>query len=418
MKRKDIFFKTKRSVTLISAGIVFFCLLIFAIITTTLYTSRVFVNVDNSLLQEKEKVQKVLLPNPQDRQFFEIGKNVLPPTPPNIISILYKGDRVLSMNPNPYFDEDNLPDLGEESKSKVEQITFKGYKFRGVTISSRDIRVQLLINIDSEVQSINQLIKTIIMALVILIGIALVLSYILSSKVIKPIKKAYDKQVFFVQDASHEMKTPLAVIKGKLELLANSWDDKIEDHFEHISKMMSEVRDLEKLNSDLLLLSKEDIDNSVNIVSFELEEFIEDLSEFYVDLAEVQEKNFIVNRPLTPVIVKWDYSKVKRMLIILLENAFKYTEEGGKISLSFEEVNKNIKIIVLDNGIGIKEEDIGRIFDRFFRSADVRGKNIKGSGIGLSLLKSIGKTLGTDIKLYSKYGIGTRFEITIPKILN
>ncbi|EJT6478146.1 sensor histidine kinase, partial [Clostridium perfringens] len=56
MKRKDIFFKTKRSVTLISAGIVFFCLLIFAIITTTLYTSRVFVNVDNSLLQEKEKV--------------------------------------------------------------------------------------------------------------------------------------------------------------------------------------------------------------------------------------------------------------------------------------------------------------------------------------------------------------------------
>lgn len=273
-------------------------------------------------------------------------------------------------------------------------------------------------NIDSEVQSINQLIKTIIMALVILIGIALVLSYILSSKVIKPIKKAYDKQVFFVQDASHEMKTPLAVIKGKLELLANSWDDKIEDHFEHISKMMSEVRDLEKLNSDLLLLSKEDIDNSVNIVSFELEEFIEDLSEFYVDLAEVQEKNFIVNRPLTPVIVKWDYSKVKRMLIILLENAFKYTEEGGKISLSFEEVNKNIKIIVCDNGIGIKEEDIGRIFDRFFRSADVRGKNIKGSGIGLSLLKSIGKTLGTDIKLYSKYGIGTRFEITIPKILN
>ncbi|EGT3616962.1 HAMP domain-containing histidine kinase [Clostridium perfringens] len=418
MKRKDIFFKTKRSVTFISAGIVFFCLLIFAIITMTLYTSRVFTHVDNSLLQEKEKVQKILNPNPYEKQFFENGKNKLLPIPPNIIVVQYRGDRVYSINPNPYFDEYNLPNLGEESLNKVEQITSNGYKFRGVTIVNRDIKIQLLINIDSEVQSINQLIKTIIIALTILIGIALVLSYILSSKVIKPIKEAYDKQVFFVQDASHEMKTPLAVIKGKLELLANSWDDKIEDHFEHISKMMSEVRDLEKLNSDLLLLSKEDIDNSINISTFELESFIEDLSEFYVDLAEIQEKKFIVNRPMTPVMVKWDYSKIKRMLIIILENAFKYTENDGEISLSFEEINKNIKIIVEDNGIGIREEDRDRIFDRFFRSADVRGKNIKGSGIGLSLLKSIGNTLGTDIKLYSKYGVGTRFEITIPKIIN
>lgn len=418
MKRKDIFFKTKRSVTFISAGIVFFCLLIFAIITITLYTSRVFSDVDNSLLQEKEKVQKILNPNPYEKQFFENGKNKLFPIPPNIIVVQYKEDMVYSINRNPYFDEYNLPNLGEESLNKVEQITSNGYKFRGVTIVNRDIKIQLLINIDSEVQSINQLIKTIIIALIILIGIALVLSHILSSKVIKPIKEAYDKQVFFVQDASHEMKTPLAVIKGKLELLANSWDDKIDDHFEHISKMMSEVRDLEKLNSDLLLLSKEDIDNSVNISSFELESFIEDLSEFYVDLAEIQEKKFIVNRPMTPVMVKWDYSKVKRMLIILLENAFKYTGSDGKISLCFEEVNKNIKIIVEDNGIGIREEDRGRIFDRFFRSADVRGKNIKGSGIGLSLLKSIGKTLGTDIKVYSKYGVGTRFEITIPKTIN
>lgn len=418
MKRRDIFLKTKRSVTFISAGIVFFCLLIFAIITMTLYTSRVFTDVDNSLLQEKEKVQKILNPNSHEKQFFESGRNMLPPIPPNIIFVQYRGDRVYSINPNPYFDEHNLPNLGEESLNKVEQITSNGYKFRGVTIVNRDIKIQLLINIDSEIQSINQLIKTIIIALIILIGIALVLSHILSSKVIKPIKEAYDKQVFFVQDASHEMKTPLAVIKGKLELLANSWDDTIEEHFEHVSKIMSEVRALEKLNSDLLLLSKEDIDNSINVTSFELEEFIEDLSEFYIDLAEIQDKVFQVNRPLEPVMVKWDYSKVKRMIIILIENAFKYTESGGSVTLSFQEINKNIKITVEDNGIGIKEKDKGRIFDRFFRSADVRGKNINGSGIGLSLLKSIGKTLGVDIKLYSKYGVGTKFEIIIPKIVN
>lgn len=418
MKRRDIFLKTKRSVTFISAGIVFFSLLIFAAITITIYTSGVFSDVDNSLMKEKGKVEKFFNPNHHDMQSFDGMKNNLPPTPPNIIAIQYRGDKVVGMNPNPYFDEYNLPNLGEKSITRIEQITVNGYEFRGVTILNKNLRVQLLINIDSEVQSIKQLIRTIILSLVILIGIALVLSYILSSKIIKPIKEAYDKQVFFVQDASHEMKTPLAVIKGKLELLANSWEDKIEDHFEHISKMMSEVRNLEKLNSDLLLLSKEDIDNNISLISFELESFIEDVSEFYIDLAEVQEKKFYVNRPLVPVIVKWDYSKVKRMIIILLENSFKYTKNGGKIILSFEEVNKNIKITVEDDGIGIKEEDKTRIFDRFFRSADVRGKNIKGSGIGLSLLKSISKTLGAHITLYSKHKVGTRFEIIISKIIN
>ena len=101
----------------------------------------------------------------------------------------------------------------------------------------------------------------------------------------KPVKEAYDKQVYFVQDASHEMRTPLAVIKGRLELLANSWEDTIEMHFEHISKMMSEIRGLEKLNSDLLLLSKEDLNLTVNITSFKLDDFIKDLSDFYFDLA-------------------------------------------------------------------------------------------------------------------------------------
>lgn len=188
---------------------------------------------------------------------------------------------------------------------------------------------------------ISRLRTSIIVSLVILIIVAIILWAYLASRAIKPVREAYEKQVYFVQDASHEMRTPLAVIKGKLELLVHSWGDTIDDHFEHISKMMSEVRGLEKLNSDLLLLSKEDL-----------------------DLAEIKEKNFKVVKPKGEILVQWDYDKIKRAVVILLESAFKYTGENGEIALSIEDMNKYIKIIVKDNRIGIKEEQ-KRIFNRF-----------------------------------------------------
>jgi signal transduction histidine kinase len=138
-----------------------------------------------------------------------------------------------------------------------------------------------LANVDSEIQSIKQLNNSIISSLIVLLIVAGVLSAFLANRIIKPVREAYDKQVFFVQDASHEMRTPLAIIKGKLELLANAWGETIEDNFEHISKMMSEVRGLEKLNSDLLLLTKEDLNSSVKLEDINLKDFVEDISEFY-----------------------------------------------------------------------------------------------------------------------------------------
>ncbi len=413
MRKKDIFFKTKRKVTVLSTLIVFLCLLIFAIITKTLYTSIVFSHIDKQLMNERNAYTNVLSGGRDGREWRGIPK-----LPPNIIIVVQGGNGVALVNQNYYFDSDNLPDFSENLEDKIVTFTSGDYTFRGIKFQFNDLKISLIINVDSEIQSVNQLMSSIVLSLIILIIVALILSHYLSSKIMKPVKEAYDKQVFFVQDASHEMRTPLAVIRGKLELLANKWGDTIGNNFEHISKMMSEIRGLEKLNSDLLLLSKEDVDGSVNITEFLLGDFINDVSEFYVDLAEIQEKSFKVIKSVKPDIkVNWDYNKVKRMIIILIENAFKYTKDNGLIELLFEDVGKNIKVTVKDNGIGIKEEDQERIFDRFFRSADVRVKSISGSGIGLSLLKSIAKTLDIKVKLTSKVAEGTEFNLIIPKVI-
>ncbi|SCJ63416.1 Signal transduction histidine-protein kinase ArlS [uncultured Clostridium sp.] len=413
MRKKDIFFKTKRKVTVLSTVIVFLCLLIFAIITKTLYTSIVFSHIDKQLMDERNSYINVVNGGRDGRDWRGIPK-----LPPNIIMVVQGGNGVALVNQNYYFDSENLPDFPENSEDKIVTFTSGAYTFRGIKFQFNDLKISLIINVDSEIQSVNQLMSSIVLSFIILIIIALILSYYLSSKIMKPVKEAYDKQVFFVQDASHEMRTPLAVIRGKLELLANKWGDTVGNNFDHISKMMSEVRGLEKLNSDLLLLSKEDVDGSVNITEFSLDEFIEDVSEFYVDLAEIQEKSFDITINLDANIkVNWDYNKIKRMIIILIENAFKYTKENGSIQLIFEDVGKNIKVTVKDNGIGIKEDEQERIFDRFFRSADVRVKSISGSGIGLSLLKSIAKTLDIKVKLTSKVAEGTEFNLLIPKII-
>ena len=444
--KKDIFLATKKKIIAISTSVVFVCLIIFAIITHALYSSKVLDNVDKQILEQKKflseqsfnsdyqgsfdlgnfmehenksedepLIQSQNKNSPENFQGKQKGKPMR--IPPNLIVIIYKNNDFEVMSKNLYFSEDDLPMLPINAEEEIVTLTSNGYSFRGIVINNGDYRIQVIANINSEVNSLNRLRTSIVASLVILIIVAIILSTYLASRVIKPIREAYDKQIYFVQDASHEMRTPLAVIKGKLELLAHSWGDTIDDHFEHISKMMSEVRGLEKLTSNLLLLSKEDLDLAVNITNFKLGDFIDDIGEFYIDLAEIKEKNFTVAKPKEDIFVQWDYDKIKRAIVILIENAFKYTNENGEIALIIEEMNKHIKITVKDNGIGIKEEEQKRIFDRFYRSDAVRGQNISGTGIGLSLLKSMSKNFGIKLKVNSEYGAGSEFILMIPKMI-
>lgn len=425
--KRDLFLKTKRNITVISITIVFVCLIVFSIITHIFYNSRVLSNVDFQLMEQKRIVTRGMFNFGNDystQKNINIPENFTPRpqdnpmrVPPNMIVIFYENGQFQAMSRNLYFSEDNLPEFPKNSDGNITTMEFDGYKFRGISVIQENKEIQILANIDVEMDSVHRLTMSILFGLVTLVAIALVLCSYLAAKIIKPVREAYDKQVYFVQDASHEMRTPLAVIKGKLELLANVSQDRIYDHFEHISKIMSEIRGLEKLNSDLLLLSKEDLSLGDNIGRFDLNNFIDEISEFYTDLAEIKDKTFKIVRPEESTEVEWDYNKIKRVLTILLENSFKYTNENAEIVLKFEVVKKYIRISVKDNGIGIKEEDKSRIFDRFYRSEFVRGQNIGGTGIGLSLLKSISKSFGIKIKVNSQYGIGSEFILDIPKVI-
>ncbi|WP_244834228.1 HAMP domain-containing sensor histidine kinase [Clostridium sp. BJN0001] len=424
--RQNLFSSTRKKITIISTAIVFSCLIIFAIITGFLYSSRVLDNVDmqinqlTTLIKEEsyengfDSVNEALKREPPFNFKFKYDERPIK-VPPNLIVIVYKDNELDNISKNLYFSSASLPDIPDDSIDNLIIIQKDEYTFRATTINVDNYKIEVLSNIDSEVHSIKRLRNSIFISFIILMTICCVLSRFLASRVLKPVKEAYDKQVFFVQDASHEMRTPLAVIKGKLELLAHSFGDTIDMHFDLISKMMTEIRSLEKLNSDLLLLSKEDINSSKQISEINLNKFIDDISDFYTDIAEVKNKKFKVTKPLNKINVKWDFDKIKRIVVILLENAFKYTDDSGIINLKFEEFNKYIQITVKDNGIGISEKDKERIFDRFYRSEKVRAESISGNGIGLSLLKSISKDFGIKIKVNSTLNKGTEFILNVPK---
>lgn len=413
-KKVDIFYITKRKVIFTSISILMLCLCIFAFIINETYNANIFKRIDKELIKEQGAIEKIISSLPNS---IKDKNNPLPPAMnPGVLAIVYYNDMLEVVKPNTYFDETNLPNLKTIVGSDPVNIESGGYRFRVCYIKKNNLKVYLLINIDSELKSIQQLKESLLISFIILFLVALGLSYYLSARIIKPVKEAYDKQVFFVQDASHEMRTPLAIIKGKIELLTKSIDNISDNQLNHISKIMSEIRRLEKMNSDLLLLSKEDIGQNSTLQEFYLDDIVKDIGGFYNDIAEVINRNFSVNSNINTKVI-WDYDKVKRIFVILIENAFKYTNKNGDIIITFKDSNKNIEVSVKDNGIGIKKEDQERIFDRFFRTNDVRGKNIDGSGIGLSVLKSICKTLRIEVTLNSEFGKGSEFILLIPKVM-
>lgn len=142
---------------------------------------------------------------------------------------------------------------------------------------------------------------------------------------------------------------------------------------------------------------------------------IHDMLNQYEDIFELQNKKLEVNYTLKDNNIYSDKEKLKQVFIILIDNAMKYTKENDYIQVCFSEEGSNVKIEVKDSGIGIKEEEISLIFNRFYRASSHRETNKEGSGIGLSIAKLLVYNLKGEIYVNSKYKKGSTFSIYIPK---
>ena len=411
--RKDIFSSTRRNIMGMSISIVMGTLLIFAVIIQIIYKENLFKEVDHELSTHKNMIINEAHVKHHGNHDVEII--LPPPLARELINYVWKDGKLIKDSPHPYKGVNQYPQFPNDIMDEKVSITDGAYHYRGIQFELKGCKIQLLLSVDAQIEALANLQRALLIAFLILVLIGLVVSFYLAKIALAPLYKAYYKQAAFIQDASHEMRTPLAVIKGKLELIVRKPKDHIEAHYDEFSGIMSELSGLEKLNKDLLLLSKEDMRGILEVKSILAYTLFDELADFYGTLSELHGIEFEYKGIQQDLKVEWDYSKVKRCISILVENAIKYSKKSGKITLTVIPEEKCLKVMVKDTGRGIKKEEIEHIFDRFYRSSEVRALGIEGSGIGLSLLQSLAYTMGIKLKVESEYGVGSRFTLWIPK---
>ena len=226
--------------------------------------------------------------------------------------------------------------------------------------------------------------------------------------------KLDNMQKEFVADVSHELKTPITSIMGYADtLLEADYDKETRDKF--LTVIASEARRMARLVTDLLTLSRYDSNKKkTKKEQFDLGELVKRCQDKLG--IEIKKKNHIVNCFVTADVppVYADKDDIERVVLNILSNSIKYTPENGEIKIYVGFVYNDAYIKIFDNGIGIPEKDLSRIFERFYRVDKARTREMGGTGLGLSIAKEILDKNGGSIDIKSVVGQGTEVVIRIP----
>ncbi|MCL6570891.1 MAG: HAMP domain-containing histidine kinase [Bacillus sp. (in: Bacteria)] len=267
-----------------------------------------------------------------------------------------------------------------------------------------------------------QLFRSLLLILVaigiVFFGVALYVSMVMSKRAMVPINGAFTRQREFVGDASHELRTPLSVLLSSIDAMEMTIEPQKENPVgKMLANMRQEVKRMTCLVGDLLTLARTDsnrIDLRRETFDFRLQ--AENAMESVQSLAVTKKITLNLSAPATMIAIG-DPQRLSQLLYILLDNAIKYTPNGGDVKLLLTKVGQQICITVQDTGIGIKQEDYQRIFERFYGSDKSRSRQMGGHGLGLSVAKWIVDTHGGTIKVTSELGKGSSFMVRIPQVV-
>jgi signal transduction histidine kinase len=261
--------------------------------------------------------------------------------------------------------------------------------------------------------------------LILLIGLALLffvlalwLSHYMSRKAIIPVVKAYDRQREFLADASHELRTPLSVLQASIDALQMEDDKDTSYSIKVIEGMKEEIHSITTLTAELLNVARADSGDVVlHYAPFDVRDLTQSVIEKLRALNEAKGIEVILQAPYE-LRVNWDVEKLRQLLVLLIENAIKYTPDRGTVFVTIADVMEKgkrlLSIEVKDTGFGISPEALPRIFERFYRQDKSRTRQNGGHGLGLAIAKDIVDTARGTITAVSEEGKGSTFLVRMP----
>lgn len=218
----------------------------------------------------------------------------------------------------------------------------------------------------------------------------------------------------YVANVSHELRTPLTAVRGLLEPLADGMVKDEEDRQRYYRIMLHEVLRLSRLITDMMTLSRlQSGTEYMEVVRVDMNTLIRDIASGYSGPARQKGIELVVDSPKPVPDAMTDPDRIEQVLIILIDNAMRYTPEGGTITIGMCNAKDSIILTVTDTGCGISKDDLPHIFERFYKVDKSRGEG--GTGLGLSIAQFIMEKLGESITVESEPGKGTRFILTVKR---
>jgi heavy metal sensor kinase len=235
------------------------------------------------------------------------------------------------------------------------------------------------------------------------------------NELLRRLDTAFTEQQRFIADASHELRTPVAVVRGEAEV-ALGREREAHEYKEALTLIKDEAERLTRIVENLFLLARQPLDAPTPVKRpLPLNEVVNECARAARVLAMQKGLRLNVRGSLPEVLVSGDDEMLKRMLLNLLDNAVKYTAPGGEIGVTLELQNGRARLVVADTGFGIPAEDQARIFDRFYRVDKARSRALGGAGLGLSIARWIAEAHGGMISVESAVGRGSTFTVELPR---
>jgi two-component system, OmpR family, sensor histidine kinase CiaH len=274
--------------------------------------------------------------------------------------------------------------------------------------------LQLQISTAADERAMTELISALVAAVPVIGLLVAGAGYIFAGMALKPVEKTMDLLRRFVADAGHELKTPLSIIEASIETLAAVHEQHgiAGDETEILRKASQRMKGL---TADLMFLAKvEDPMAAFDKVELNLNHLVEEVVSEYEPLAASHKIALSLREQDSNIFISAEPESFRQLVSNLVSNAIKYNDPGGSVEVLIKREIQNVAISVSDTGIGIPEENLANVFDRFYRADQSRSRAGGGAGLGLAIVKAVANAHDATVSVSSEVGKGTTFVVALP----